>query len=245
MKINEGRAALRFALILSAINITVFLLYYLSSYVADSTAMAYVTQYFSELASRLMPIAGAAALTVAYTERGMKLSFLRAILYTLPLLLNAFPYYAFEYAYAGYTIDDVLLLAALESLITLILGYCEIVFLFLVMIFATRFFAKKKKRRAAEFSSDLSIKRAFDLSIPEVSGVMVAAFVTFAVALVPEIVDTVNFILDVAGTYRVGEIFYIAFKYVFILAILLFSQITVFATRKLFHKCKYDPTVME
>ena len=245
MKINEGRAALRFALILTLTNCVTFLLYYLSTYIFDSTALAYASLYYSEITSALLPMACAAALTVTYTERGINFSLLRSLIYTLTFIPYAFPFYAFENAYLGYTIDEVLFFASIQTLLSLIIAYLKITVLLLVMIFATRFFAKREKRRQGEFEANIPLKRAFDFSLPESAGVLVCAFVSFTVALIPEIIDTVNFILDYAGTYRIGEIIYIAFRYVFILGMLLVSQITVFFVRSMISKCKYDPTVME
>ncbi|MBO7304375.1 MAG: hypothetical protein J6V09_04065 [Clostridia bacterium] len=245
MKINEGRAAMRFALIALSVNLFSFLFYYLSTYVTDSTVLAYASLYFSEIASLLLPIACAAALTVTYVERGVNFSFLRALIYALTFIPYAFPYYAFENAYLGYTIDEVLLFSLLQTLLSLVIAYLKIAVLLLVMIFATRFFAKRQKRRGGELEATIPANRAFDLSIPESAGVMVASFISFIATLIPEIINTVDFILDYAGTYRAGEIAYIGFRYVFILAMLLLSQWTAFLVRELMQKCKKGTTVTE
>ena len=109
MKINEGRAAMRFTLIALSVNLLSFLLYYFSTYIFSSTALTYAYLYYSEFVSLLLPVACAAALTVTLVERGLKFTLLRALIYAITFIIYAFPYYAFEYAYLGYTIDNVLI----------------------------------------------------------------------------------------------------------------------------------------
>ena len=57
----------------------------------------------------------------------------------------------------------------------------------------------------------------FDFSNPFPLGIFAAAFTNFCLNLIREAIDTVQYLVDYAGYYRVDEIIYITACYIFLL----------------------------
>lgn len=233
METKKKKTLLITLCILSAANILCFALYYLSAFITSNAAIQYTYFYFAEIAATVLPMVTAAAMLIAYAKRGIN----KAILYALPCVLTRilylFPYCAFEYAYEGYEITSTLLFALLETFLTLIAIYIESTVLFLLMIFVTKIIAKAKGFERYNFKEALSEKEFFDFEKPLTAGIFSAACAVFVYNLALEIYDTVNFLISYSGTYRTSEIFYILFRYVFILAMLLISHLTAYLTKTL------------
>ena len=234
MEIKKKNAFLILIGILSITNIICFVLYYVSSFLASSAVLLYVYVYFSEIAMIHLPLICAAFTLTVYAKQGIN----KALLYAIPCSLCAFfytfPYRAFEFAYEGYEITATLLLALLETLLTVIVNYIEITVLLLLIIFVTKIIAKSKGIPNFNFNAALSEKETFDFDKPLTAGIFSAACAVFVYSLIIEIIDTVSFLINYSGTYRIGEILYILFRYVFILGMLIISHaLTHYAKRRL------------
>ena len=234
MEIKKKNAFLILIGILSITNIICFVLYYVSSFLTSSTVLIYAYVYFSEIAMIHLPLICAAFTLTVYAKQGIN----KALLYAIPCSLCAFfytfPYRAFEFAYEGYEITATLLLALLETLLTVIVNYIEITVLLLLIIFVTKIIAKSKGIPNFNFNTALSEKETFDFDKPLTAGIFSAACAVFVYSLIIEIIDTVSFLINYSGTYRTGEILYILFRYVFILGMLIISHIlTHYAKRKM------------
>lgn len=234
---SKNKLAYILVAIMAGVNILRFLLYYLSTYILESAALVYISSYFSEVTYMLLPLITAAFILRSY----MKSGFGKAMLYALPFcvteILYLFPYRAFELAYEGYEITATLLFAILITLITVILNYAKTLFLLFIIIFLTRIFAKPKSKRKNDLNDSLADCGAFDFSNPETKGIFAASLNVFILSLISEIIDTVSFLLSYSGTYRTGEILYILFRYVFILAMLIISHALAYYIKKQSEKC--------
>ncbi len=220
----------KFTLIILAIasgaNILRFLLYYISSYVTQSVAMVYISSYFSETVYMLLPLVTAALIITPYAKHGIGRALLCAIPFSLTEILYLFPYRAFELAYEGYEITETLLFSLVITVITVILNYAKTALLLFIIIFLTRIFAKPRGNEKFSFKSAIYESCAFDFEKPLTKGIFGAALTVFIFATVSEIIDTVSYLLNYAGTYRASEILYILFRYIFILAMLIISHAT-------------------
>ena len=213
-----------------ALNLFLFILYYLSGYVFSGDFILYAYTFTSELLLAAMPLISAALISYLYRDGGSRAVLIHAIALSAVGILYNFPLSAFEYAYAGYVIGEVLLLSALTSILSAVAAYIEIILLSIIIIFVSRSFARR--RGIAAEGAILPSQSAFDLSVPFNVGVFVGALVLFIYRLVLEIYDTVVFILDSEGFMTAGEIVYIVIRYIFSLAILLASQLAATALAK-------------
>ena len=226
-----------FLAVAAGVNILRFLLYYISTYITESAAMIYISSYFSEITYMLFPLITAAFIHSTYKKHSFGKAMLLAIPFSLVEILYLFPYRACELAYDGYEITVTLLFAILIALITVILNYAKALFLLFIIIFLTRIFAKPKSKRKNDLNDSLADCGAFDFSNPETKGIFAASLNVFILSLISEIIDTVSFLLSYSGTYRTGEILYILFRYVFILAMLIISHALAYYIKKQSEKC--------
>jgi len=234
MEIKKKNAFLILIGILSLTNIMCFVLYYVSSFLTSSKVLIYVYVYFSEIAMTLLPLISAAFTLTVYAKRGINKALICAIPCSLCTILYTFPYRAFEFAYEGYEITATLLLALFEAVVAITVNCIEIIVLLLLIIFVTKIIAKSKAIPNFVFNAALCEKDPFDFDKPLTSGIFSAACAVFVYSLITEIIDTISFLVNYSGTYRIGEILYILFRYVFILGMLIISHtLTHYAKRRL------------
>lgn len=230
---KKNKFTLIFLAIASGANILRFLLYYISTYVTENAAMVYISSYFSEITYILLPLVTAALIIIPYAKHGIGRALLCAIPFSLTEILYLFPYRAFELAYSGYEITETLLFSFVITLITAILNYIKTALLLFIIIFLTRIFAKSQGSKKYSLESALADKDPFDFSKPLTRGIFGASLTVFAFTTVSEIIDTVSFLLNYSGTYRAGEVIYMLFRYIFILAMLIISHAAAhYAKRK-------------
>ena len=224
MKINNKDLCLTLTLILLSVSFVDFLLYYLSTYIIYFSPFSYISFYFSELVSSIMPIIISVALLFVYAAGGLKKSFLFALIFVSPRIFYLFPYYSFEYAYLGYVTGEVFLLALIETVFSVIILYLTVMLLLLLIVFTSSKFAKTAFSDIESFKKLFSETSLFDFSAPVTVGVFLASFAVFFKNIVFEIIDTVNFFISYIDTFQIGEILYIIFRFVFILITLFISH---------------------
>lgn len=204
------------------VNLFLFILYYISTYRVSNPALLYTYTFVSDFLLTAIPLTAGAALTSVYAKRSFKPIFLWALPISLTHIIYLFPTYAFEYAYAGYKIGDVMLISALTTLFGTLSLYVEIILLSLLIIFVTKSFAR---RRGTDYKDELLKKSdIFNLYAPSSAGIFAGALVLFIYDVVLEIKDTVVFIGESAGVMTVGEIVYITVRYLFLMAVMLGSS---------------------
>lgn len=238
MKIKQNKLLALTAAILLSSSLARFLLYYVSSFIAESPFFTYASIYFSEISDALLPLIAALSLAIVCNGKNFKKSFLFAFFLSFSHLIYFFPYYAFEYAYQGYEIGAVLLFSFLTSVLAIAIEYVKMLVLLFIIIFVFQKIDKSKEKGNFEIRTAILAKRnPLDLQIPVNTAVFSSAFLIFSVKLVCEIIDTVIFLIDYSGTYRLNEIFYIAFRYIFLLSLLLLSHLAVSLLSQKLTKC--------
>lgn len=223
------------AAVILAVNLLSLAISYISTYHAGSSVFSEISGLITTLTETALPLIAAASMLAAYSSvLHFKLPLLHALMYSLAWLITSFAEYFIEHSYAGYTLPSALLFSFVWGLLMAVAMYAELVVLFFIIIFASRIFASRRLGGTLVLDEHISKDRPFDFSDPIAVGVFSASTALFLWNLGMEIANTVNFILECAGLYTVSEIFYILFRYVFILGALLLSHfLAFFAKNKL------------
>ncbi len=228
MKLNEKRLYKKTLITLILLNLLTFAVYHVTTYLIGGNAAAYAFFYFREIVEFALPPITALAIYAAYLNSGRGAALLRAIPYALTTALFKFPYHAFEYAYDGIEFGGVMLFSALNTVLGVIVYYVETAVLYLLISIVTdRSAAKNKINKEAL----LSAAKPFDIDAPLNAGILSAVGAMFVYKLVLEIIDTVTYIVNYTASYRIEEIVYMTFRYVFILALALIAQLVIGAIK--------------
>ena len=236
MKINKKTVLYAVILTVAAVNLVSLILSYASAYLLSSAALSYVSEYFSTLSETVLPTLTAVAMFCVYAASGIKKSLLYAVFYSLTWFFFFLASYFIDCSYSGYEIGYSLLFSALGAMLMAVAMYAELVVLFFIIVFASRIFASKRYGAGHEPSEYIFSEAAFDFQCPVTVGIFASSAALFFYNLGIEIANTVSFILDCAGIYTAGEIFYLVFRYIFILALLILSHYLSHLSKKLFIK---------
>ena len=218
------------------LNLISFLLSYTSSYLVSSTLFSYISEYFTTVCESMLPLFSAVAMLCIYTVTGSyKKPLINAIFFSLSWLITTYLEYVVTFANAGYEIISALIFSVLWAVLICAAMYAEISLLFFIIVFAARIFATRRYGTSGTAEYILH-DEAFDFSNPVAVGIFGSASLLFLYNLGMEIANTVSYISECAGVYLIGEILYLVFRYVFILALLLVSHLLSFKVKKLFIK---------
>lgn len=230
------------ALILTAVNLAVFFIVYVANYLLDSAFLVYFSMFTSEFLNSAFPIAAAALSVVIYSKATAPYAFAIAAAVVASRAAYFYPLAYLDCVAAGYVTAEALLLAILNTLLSLLVIYLEVMLISTLIVFLTTkiAMAKDKKRRGPILSEELSVKEPLDFSHPAAVAHFSGACVIFLISLVTEIVSTVKFLIDFSGTYRASEIVYMSFRYVFILITLILSHILAFFVKNVWLNNAYD-----
>ncbi len=208
-----------------------FLLVYLPYlYFMDSDAVNYTTYFVRRFLSALISVFSAVFLFTYGSRRGFVRRVLDAFRIVLPRLAYLIPYYYVYYMSDGYDTFEALGLLTLRSLALLALYTAEA----LVLCAMARRTAKRRLQ-GAENEGFLGAA-LFDLAAPAVAGCFAAAFGEFILLFASEVVSTVEYAIEYAGTYRLGELYYIIGSFLFTLAALLLTHAATVGIMKLFER---------
>ncbi len=219
-------------IIFAAVNLFAFLLSYIPTYVLESSVLAYISPFLSDIISYTLPLAAAAAAAAVFSRKGTKGAVIYALLLSLTRLAYSLPYEYIKYVYDGYVSTDALLLSLIMSVLHIAILFAEALLLLLLIIFLTSKFAMDGAIGASRTKEALTAVKAFDLSLPTTAALLIGAAPGFVYSLIIEIIDTVNFILRYSGAYRAGEVVYISARYIFILAVFFLSYFIASVTLK-------------
>lgn len=235
MYINARRVFKKTIITLSLLNLFSFLVYYLTEVSLPSEASYYVRSYYEETADVLFPLFAAVSLYIIYSARGIRSAVVSAILYSLTHFIHYFPYYSFAYAFAGAYIDEVFYYSTLAAFIAIGIELSKTVVLFFLILVFTRIAAKKVKLSKKRYDGILENRAALDFAAPITVGFFASALLIFLYKLGFELYSTITFIIDVSYSYSIvttGEVLYIAFRYVFILLLLLLGHFGAFFVKE-------------
>ena len=157
----------------------------------------------------------------AATVSLMKLRFVskRAWLSTAAFLSLSRLFYMLPYSYLYFENNGY---DTLES-VTLALAECALDFILtLVIILLLSLVAEFLLSRSADANDNFGL---FDFSRGPVRAAFVMALIIFIYDLIREIIVTVDYLIEYAGTYRFGEIIYMVFTYLFMLLSLILVHI--------------------
>lgn len=228
----SGRSTvLRFFGIFSGAAFLLFWFYDLLVYSALlGDRIAQIAGYASDLLQTafgvLMPTVGAAILFALSRRIRLRKLWLPALLLSAGRLFFSLPYYYLYYFGLGYDTPDSLLLSALGSLLAIALGFAETMALFFL---AKAVLKLRAKSFAVQSTPDL---RPFDLSAPEALALLCASLPLCLYTLIGEIVRAVGYLSDYAGGYRVGEILYMTFCFLFDVGLFLLAPVCAAAVKR-------------
>lgn len=214
-----------------------FLLYYLSTFIFESTALSYAFFFYKDALEAIFPIFILALVLPSFIKNGFKGALLPALILSSAELLYTLPAHLFEYAYAGYEIGSVVLFSFLFSLLSYVTVYATVLLLLILFLSVTKLSANKKSKsdRNAKPALDTKID-LFDFSNSFSLGLVSACAAIFIYKLALEIYDTVLFLVNYSGTYTVGEIIYLTARYLFILFTFIASYFLAHQTRRYLSK---------
>ncbi len=230
------------ALLYSLLYFVLFLIFYLPNYVPECNEfveISFKTPYLiirgvlERLFEFFIP-ASAAAILLSFAEQcGKRRALVNAIFLSLPILVYSLPY-CYLYALSlGFDSIEGIVISMLFSACGIILQWCHTLLLFLVAAFIT---AKKTKGGAfdghdgddmSESSSPkrFGIKFAFDFSKPLIFGILVISLGELAYNVILEIINTVSYFIEAAGSYTAYDVIDIMGTYLFLLATMIISHI--------------------
>lgn len=234
-------------LIFCAIYLIHFLIFFIPDYVMvnyDIGYFEYFRLFLNKFIEFALPALASCLLIKAYTDGGMQRVSCKSIFFALARIIYLLPYYYLYFIAYGYDSVESILLSLAVSLFSAALMWGHLLLLFLIMREVSTAIAIKDKvanlpklqekkirdenikKLAAlnrkSFGSANEIGGMFDFSCPLVAGIFAAVFGEFVINLVREIIDTVTYLVDFAGYYRIEEI-------VTITALFLFLMIELFA----------------
>ena len=237
------------ALSFCAVNFASFLIFFIPNYVieADIGWFEYVRLFFNKFVEFALPPIAACLLMSAYFDGGIKKSLIYAIYLALPRIIYLLPYYYLYHIAYGYDSIESICLSGLVTVFGVALMWAHIAVLFLLTrMVAIRTIAKSlandlppavqksipidikkmlNKQAKKSLGEEINFTGAFDFAAPMTLGIFAAVFGEFTVNLMREISDTVIYLVNYAGYYRIDEIIYITGSFVFLIIELLLVHI--------------------
>lgn len=245
---SDKRKAVALFSVFAAASFILFILFYVIRYLPTQNILPwyepleYIRGFIAEFTEFILPLACAVAAFSLSRSRRIPL-----LLYTLLFSAARF-FYLFLYYYLYWTaygndwIESSLLslavsLAGIAVFAIRALLLSVIIYLIASLTLAAREVERLlpkvreslsgKEKRSMLFACGKAIPEhlgeggIFDLLAPVSRGIFVAVSIEFIYGLVLEIIDSVNYLIEYAGGYAVGEIIYMTVSYVMLLAELL------------------------
>ena len=229
MPLNKNGMLKRALLILCAANLTAFLFYYLANVIFENVGLLYISHFITDAHESIIPILILTVILAGCSDFGYKRSFLLAIPCALTYLIYRMPYAYISFFSTGYDMTDSLVLALISAFIMVIMLYAKVALLFLAVYIAGRL---EKSRRSLKDILSENTSQPFDFSSRVTLCIFTSCSVIFLYGFIAEIIDTVRFMTEAIGTYRIGEIVYLVFSYIFLVIVLLASQIVAISFKK-------------
>lgn len=219
-------------LILCALSLIEFLMFYIPELYKYSLPewTLYLSLFLRVALGAVIPTLSAFFLFVLSGRAKPARKIIRALLLILPRLIYLLPYNYLYYAAVGYDFFESLLLCLVKCLFFVVLYSLEIyVYAFIAECFFKR--CEKKLGRKCSFFED---GQAFDFDLPAHAALFAISFSRFTVDFIIELFYLVKYVIEYADSYRLGEIYFIIGKFLFILLSLFFTYlIQIFLKKKL------------
>ncbi len=238
-----------FALIFSALNLIVFLMYFVPYYVLENDEISLAYEYFrlyaGEIILWILPVATAAFLVVHCVKESTKKALSSALLISLPNLVYTLPFYYLLGIEHGSDTPESLGMSLLVSAGYFVIFFVHTLVLYLIIRRSLIFFTAKELSRAMppKYASNptsemwrdcltqatntlpekISEGKALDLSHPTSLAFFFASLFEFTIYFSIEIFNAVSYLVNYSGGYKSGEIAYMIFRFIFVLAMLFLS----------------------
>lgn len=219
-------------LILAALSLTEFLIFYIPELYKYSLPewVLYLSLFLRMALFAVIPTLSAFLLFYFYRKAKTGKRILKAILLTLPRLIYLLPYNYLYYATMGYDLFESLIFASVKALFFLLVYSLEIM---LFALIAERIYKRGIKKLSVKCSL-FDEGQIFDLTIPAHASLFAISFSRFALDFITELINLINYVIEYADSYRLGEIYFIIGKFLFILLVLFLTYfILIFAKKKL------------
>ena len=233
--------------VLLALSLIRFLIFYLPNYVFGSTeTWAYVIRFSEVVFGMVLPLLIAAE--AFFTVRGgdIRRGCVRVTVMSLSTVVYNLPYYYLFSVSLEITSDKSILWGALAAVALVLVGALHSLLLFLVMRFAARgtVAAAVRERLPRVFSGEIPRERLgewrcelarevdsrlgeggiFSFDSPAPFAMLCASACQFIYSFGLELYNVIDYLVSYSGAYRSGEILYMIFSLVFILAMLFVCQ---------------------
>lgn len=199
-------------------NVLGFTFFYLQTFVITGAASFYILHFLTKTLETALLVFGATVLFCGVAAFGGKYMLPRLPLFLLPRFLYSLPNDYLSFLSYGYDSLESVVLGLLLSVAQLLV-YALLLLLFATLgMFLSHAATKKSKipfsLRDGDGGEDIfDFSRASNLALLGIAGGV------FLYNLISEIVNTVSYLMDYAGSYTVGEIVYMLFTYLFLLAL--------------------------
>ena len=212
-----------------------FIAFFVAYYLYDThglsiTALEYARSYYVKALYFVMPLLIGAAMIFTTDRFGVKAGLIKCASLPTALLFYTLPYYYIYYVFVTLDSLDALLFAILGSLLDCLVFYLEGALLCFIATYAAKRISQGRSRAFAITSDPFDFSSTFTVAV--FIGVSFKAFIT----LIFMVVDTVGYLVEYSGTYRVSEITAMVLDYLFLLVMLVLSHLLVFAVKNRIQK---------
>ncbi|MBQ8719867.1 MAG: hypothetical protein IJY65_02415 [Clostridia bacterium] len=229
----------RLLLILSASNLACFLITILTFLYSEGDAAIYIAKFTTDLLLSLEISVGATAVLLVLNMKDKRDFILTGLLLSLSELFYALPYNFIYYEYNGYDTYESLGLTAILSPLQYLIHAAAILILALVITIVYRL-VKHKRGAELDIRASAALGSPFDFENEATLSIFFISLGVFIYNMTLEIIDTVTYLIDYAGSYRQGEIIYIVCRFLFHFAALFAYQTVAFYSQRLIVKRDCD-----
>lgn len=213
----------------AATSLLCFLIFYIPEgfkFTMDEWVL-YLSYFIRKFASTLMPAMAATAMLASTGRLSLLQRILPSIYLALPRLIYLLPYNYLRYISEAFDSYESLGLMIIRSAIEVLIYAAEI---YIYTLIGGYFYKKRAKAQESFYKK----AQLFDFSTGANYAIFAVCFSRFTVDLATEIIYVINYIIEYAETYRIGEIYFILGKFLFILFSLISSYVIICFIKKLF-----------
>ena len=186
-----------------------FIIYYLANYIYASDALSYVWMFFQRISYLLLPsLASVVMLAASPFVSGKKL-LISAIPLSLARIIFFIPCFYLIFIVDGFDSVESLAFGLLLSLAEATVSYCISAIIFVIMNVVINKRGGKKSRESL-----ITKRTTLDFEDPTALAFAVISFVCFLYFFISEIINTVSFFIDYAGSMTPPEIIFTVVSYI-------------------------------
>ncbi len=210
MEISNSRRIIGItALVIAFLSFVQFLLYYIpSGYFYNIDILLLAASYLINFFEGLFPVLAASIIFILKGD-GIKNKIFPAFFLSLTRLTYSLPHYYIYYVADVFNTSESIVLSLITSALLVLRAFLQTFICILVLIAI--------EKRAKKTSADRARARIFNLDDHLNLGILSCVIISFTVFFVRELIDTVEYLIDSKGTYRLDEILTIVIAYLLLL----------------------------